>query len=388
MTKPSDFPRDLRFRDPTTKPFRDDDGIYHVFSFDHVMRVLRNREQLFTRDPTPRLPASAPIHMASHFMWVVEPFDLDGSDGRHTALRKVVEPWFKTRAVRTMEPIVRRIAVDLIDEIASRPERRANLARDLCSRMSMQVICALTGIELEREQWMRQMLDDFNTSRWDDRPPQWQVQAYFWRMVSRRLARPGDELLDVLVAAWRDAAITDDELLGYLYGFIAAGTDTTGTSLVNALAFLDEFELLEYAGGIVEDAPALARLVDEILRFGTPFPMKMLSVLRDTEFDGLEVPAGSVLAIWLSAANRDEAINAGADQSSPDEFDPGRSPNRHLALGWGRHHCLGAELAKLETRVLLQEALTRLPGLALDREAPFVRLAGIVDTVTEAHFTY
>ena len=388
MAKPSDFPRNPRFRDPTTKPFRDDAGIYHVFSFEHVMRVLQNREQLFTRDPAPRLPSSAPIHMASHFMWVVEPFDPDGGQGRHVALRKVVEPWFKTRAVRTMEPVVRRIAVDLIEGIAARPARRANLARDLCSRMSMQVICALTGIELEREQWMREQLDEFNTSRWDDRPPQWEVQAYFWRMVSQRLARPGDELLDVLIAAWKEAEISDDELLGYLYGFIAAGTDTTGTSLINALALLDEFDLLEYATGILDDTPAMTRLVDEILRFGTPFPMKMLSVLRDTEFGELAVPAGSVIAIWLSAANRDEAVNAGIDQSSPDEFDPGRSPNRHLALGWGRHHCLGAELAKLETRVLLQEALRRLPDLALDRSAPFVRVAGIVDTVTEAHFSF
>ena len=92
--------------------------------------------------------------------------------------------------------------------------------------------------------------------------------------------------------------------------------------------------------------------------------------------------------MWFSSANRDEAVNAGQPQAHPDVFDPERWPNRHIALGFGTHYCLGAELARLETKILLEEALTRLPGLEMDTTKPFRRIAGIVDAVTEAHFTF
>ena len=105
-------------------------------------------------------------------------------------------------------------------------------------------------------------------------------------------------------------------------------------------------------------------------------------------FYELNIPAESVLAIWFAAANRDVAVNGGKEQSDPKIFDPTRSPNRHLGFGWGVHHCLGAELARLETTTLLKEALTRLPGLQMNPSQPFVRNPGIVDIVTEAHFTF
>jgi cytochrome P450 len=386
--KPSDFPRDLKFRDPNTNAFRDERGEYHVLSYADVMRVLLNRERAFSRDPSPWLPAGH-HHMALDFMWAVEPFTLAGEEGRHEALRAVVEPWFRTRAVRTMEPVIRELTVQLIDEIVAQGPGELNLARDLAYRLSMRVICRLTGLELEREQWLREKLDEFSQSKsYEELPLQWDAQAYFWQMVSRRLAHPQDELLDVLVNAWQDGRIDDAELLGYIYGFVAAGTDTTGTSFVNAFTLLAEFELLDYARTMSNDEEALRKLVEEILRFGTPFPTKPLFVVKDSQFGSLTVPQGSVLHVWFSAANRDEAVNGGVEQSPPNTFDPGRSPNRHVALGWAKHFCLGADLSRLETRILLQEGLRRLPGLTMDTEKPFSRYAGIVDGVTEAYFRY
>src|SRR6476646_8812537 len=93
--KPSDFPRDAKFRDPRTPPFRDESGAYHVFGYADVMRVLLNRDDAFSRDPAPWLP-EGPHHIALDFMWAVEPFTLDGDGGRHDALRGVVEPWSRT----------------------------------------------------------------------------------------------------------------------------------------------------------------------------------------------------------------------------------------------------------------------------------------------------
>jgi len=386
--KPSDFPRDARFRDPRTPPFRDEDGDYHVFSYADVMRVLLNRESAFSRDPSPWLPRG-PHHMALDFMCAVEPFTLEGKPGRHDTLRGVVEPWFRTRAVRTMDPVIRRLTTELLDEIVASGRGELNLAQELAYPLSMRVICTLTGIELDRERWMRARLDEFaQAGSYAELPEQWDVQAYFWQMVAKRLAHPQDELLDVLVAAWRNDKIDDAELLGYVYGFVTAGSDTTGTSFVNAFSLLAEFDELDYTHRVLDDEEAMRRIVEEVLRFGTPFPTKPLFVLADAQFGDLTVPQGSVLHVWFAAANRDEAVGSGVEQSSPDEFDPRRWPNRHLALGWGKHFCLGGDLSRLETRILLQEALRRLPDLELATDRPFVRFAGIVDGVTEAHFRF
>ena len=376
------------FRDPTTAPFRDEDGVHHVFSYEDVMRVLVNRESAFSRDPAPWLPGTGPVHMAMDFMWMIEPFTLDGEAGRHDVLRKVVEPWFKTRAVTTMEPIIRELTIEMINDVVSKGTGAVNMATELSSRLSMRVICRMTGIDLEREDWLRDKLDEFNQSTWSTMPPQWDVQVFFWQMIAKRLSEPRDELLDVIIEAWKAKTIDDDELVGYIYGFLAAGTDTTGASLAMTFPLLAEFEQLEYARSVLGDENGLANLVEEILRFATAFPMKPLYVRKAQQFGDLEVPAEGVLAIWFTAANRDEAVNGGVAQSDLSVFDPRRSPNKHFALGWAKHHCLGAGLARLETRILVEEALPRLPGLRMDESKPFNRYAGLVDSVTDAHFVF
>ena len=108
----------------------------------------------------------------------------------------------------------------------------------------------------------------------------------------------------------------------------------------------------------------MRRIVEEVLRFGTPFPTKPLFVLADAQFGDLTVPQGSVLHVWFAAANRDEAVDAGVEQSSPESSTRAAGRTATSALGWGKHFCLGGDLSRLETRILLQEALRRLPGLS------------------------
>ena len=112
-------------------------------------------------------------------------------------------------------------------------------------------------------------------------PPQWDVQVYFWQMIAKRLTEPRDELLDVILDAWKAGhESTMTSWSDIIYGFLAAGTDTTGASLAMTFSLLAEFEQLEYAqSAIVDDAAAMHNLVEEILRFATAFPMKPLYVL-------------------------------------------------------------------------------------------------------------
>jgi cytochrome P450 len=388
VTKPSDFPRDEKFRDPETPPFRDADGNYHVFSYADVMRVLLNREEAFSRDPAPWLPPGV-RHMGLDFMWVYEPFMIDGKEARHDELRGFVEPWFRTREVRRLDEFIRGQTVDLINEIVRDGNGEFNLAAELAYRLSLRVICSLLGFDTEQEPWLREKLNEFNQApSYDKLPRQFDVEAFLWEMVAERIVHPRDEMLDAIIDAWKQERITGRDLLGYIFGMIAAGTDTTGATLVNAFSLLAEFGKLDEVRVMGGDVDAMRRVVEEILRFGSAFPTKPLLVLKDSTFGELTVPKGTVLYVWYAAANRDQAVNGGAQQSSPALFDIARSPNRHVGLGWGRHFCLGGDLARLETRILLEEALRRLPGLALDETKPFECFAGIVDGVTEAHFRY
>ena len=382
--RPSDFVRDPKFHSAETPPFLDESGCYNFFSYSDVMEVLANREQAFSRRP----PSLVGGHMTYGFMWTFEPFSVNGEEVRHDILRKTVEPWFRLRSVKTMTPKVEQITIDLINEVVSRGTGRVNAATDLSSRLSMRVICALTGIDVGHEGWMREKLNEFTSASYADLPSQFDLEAFFWKLVAKRLTDPGDELLDIIVAAWRQGSITDHELIGFIFGFVAAGTDTTGASLANALSYLAEFDCLDYTRSALNDDEAVRRIVEEIIRFGTPFPQETQHVLKDTHVGGVSIPAGSMVTIWFAAANRDEQVNGGEAQPHPNVFDPTRSPNRHLGFGWGVHHCLGANLARLETATLLREGLTRLPGLQMDASKPFVRNPGIVDMVTDAHFTF
>jgi len=277
---PSAFPRDERFRDPRTPPFRDERGVYHVFSHADVMRVLLNADRQFSMDITRLLPDDH--HMRRDFMWYTEPFAFDGVPGKHDVLRGVVEPWFRTRAVRTMEPVIRELARELIDEIVEQGTGQFNLASALAYRLSMRVICRLIGIPLEREEWLRKKEDEYlQAASFSDSPRQWDLEAYYWSLVAKRLAHPEDELLDVLVRAWKDGTLSDRELLGFVSGFVTAGTDTTGTSIVNGFARLAEFGYLDHVRDSVDDPDAMRRIVDEILRFGPAFPALPVVVIDD-----------------------------------------------------------------------------------------------------------
>jgi len=384
--RPSDFPRDEKFRDPRTPPFRDDRGIYHVFSYADVLTALRDSGSTFSRDPSGWLPPG-PHAPTLDFMWLTEPITPDGRPGRHTALRAAAEPWLRTRAIREMEGVVQETAERLVTGVIEEGRGEFNLA-EVAQRFSLRVICQLVGIELERETWIREKVDEHMRSTFSDMPVQWDLQSYFWQMVARRLARPRDELLDVLIRAWQDGALSDAELLGYLNGLVMAGTDSTAASMVNTLALSAEFGFLDYARDVLDDDDALRDLIEEAVRFGAPFPAKPISVLRDCRLGGLDIPAGSTLYLWYAAANRDEAVNGGVQQADPRTFDPRRRPNMHLGFGRGRHYCLGADLSRLEGRALVRELSTRLPDLKMSETRPFLRHAGITDWASDAWFTY
>jgi cytochrome P450 len=195
-----------------------------------------------------------------------------------------------------------------------------------------------------------------------------------------------DGLVDELIAAQargyqiEGRPMTDRDLVGYVAMMLSAGVDTTSAGIGNALLFLTEYG---HWAELAADPALIPNAVEETLRWYPSFPGVRRLTIADTELGGQRVRPGQWATGWLTAANRDPATFP-----DPDRFDIRRRPNRQLSFGYGLHLCLGAALARLEMRILLEEATRRLPGLRRDPDAPIARRYWLLDNLTEAHFTF
>ncbi|WP_221568657.1 cytochrome P450 [Alkalihalobacillus sp. TS-13] len=389
--KPSDFPRDLRFRTPGQAFI--ENGVAHLRSYTDVQRAMMDdKENEFSQDRSFWAPKDQRVHLVFHFMWSTGRKKADGTPGRHDMLRSIIEPWFRLKAVKTMESKVQENTRALIRAIIEKGTGEFNLATELAYRLSIRTICSLVGLPMEREEWMRKHLEAFaQTPSFEqvNREPQ-EIEDYFWEVILDREQHPQDELLDVLIVAWKEKKITDLELLGYIWGSFSAGTDSTGVNITNFFCLLAEFGLLDESRARLDDADWFHKAGEEVLRFCTSFAAAPSLAIKDVVLDsGLTIPAMTPINLWLSAANRDEMINGGnTNASHPDVFDISRSPNHHLTFGSGIHYCIGAQLARLEMRIALQTALRYLPDLEFDDTKPFDRYAGLADGVRQAFFSF
>src|SRR6185503_13344509 len=164
---------------------------------------------------------------------------------------------------------------------------------------------------------------------------------------------PGDDMLSVVIHAElpgeEPPSLTDGELLLFFHLLFVAGSETTRKAIAGGLqALLDTGEWQHLA----REPERIAVAVEEIVRWTTPSVYKRRTLARDTELAGHRLRAGDKLSFWEMSANRDEAVFA-----HPFQFDIGRDPNPHLGFGQGVHYCLGANLARLEIRVMFEELL-------------------------------
>lgn len=189
-----------------------------------------------------------------------------------------------------------------------------------------------------------------------------EVVAYFEKITAARRASPTDDLASVLVHAEIDGKpIAANALNGYYLVTATAGHDTTSSSTSTAMwALATQPGLLQR---LQADASLLPAFIDEAIRWATPVKTFMRSVASDVELGGRQLKAGDWLMLCYASANRDEAVFADAFT-----FNIDRTPNKHLAFGYGPHLCLGQHLAKMEMRILFEELLPRLKSLSLAGE--------------------
>ncbi len=358
---PHEVFRRLRAESPVCfLPEPDGPGYWGVFGYEDVFEVSRH-PQTFGSHPS---------------TFIRDNPDGDGGAGelmlnqdppRHTQLRKLVNKGFTPRQINALEPRIREMVVRILDDAAARGS--FDLVTDVAVEVPLQVIAELVGVPTKERHtvfaWTETMmsLDDpeVGATIEDAHQAMSEMFAYADRLAAERADGDGSDLLSVLLRAEVDGArlsAMDVDLFFML--LMNAGSETTRNLITGGTLAL--FEHPEERARLAGDPVLLPTAIEEMLRWVTPVMHFRRTARTDTELGGQQIREGDKVVMWYSSANRDESHFSDADR-----FDVGRTPNEHVAFGaGGPHFCLGASLARLEARVMFEELLARMPGLAPD----------------------
>lgn len=289
----------------------------------------------------------------------------------HLARRAINRARFTPAAVRRYEDHVRTVASELIEAV--RPAGRCDLVRDLAMPLPMRVIGRM--MDLPDSDYERLLhWSDLIATGLLNMPPGFEsdVRAaaeafaeYIEGVFAARAAAPGDDLLSaILTARVLDRLLGAKDRMHEALLLLVGGDETTRHVLSGGvLALLEDRRHWDTLRVAPERIP---RAVEEMLRWVTPVKSIARTALADVELGGQRIGRSDKVITLFESGNRDAAVF-----EHPDVFDIDREPNRHLSFGgYGRHHCLGAHLARLEIRVMLEELLVRLPALARADAAP------------------
>jgi len=300
----------------------------------------------------------------------------------HTRMRNLVNLAFTPRAVERIRPHIREITDELLAAIDD--PYRFDIVAGLAVPLPMIVIAEMLGVPVaERERFKAWSSDIAGTLGAVFQPPEVIERAqrssieladYFRDQIDARRRQPRDDLLTALLQAEQQGdLLSEDELLATCILLLVAGNETTTNLIANGMLALIRHP--EERRRLQGDPKLIASAVEELLRYDGPAQMTSRVVLEDTELRGRRFEKGQIVLPVLGAANRDPE-----QFPDPDRLDLGRQNNRHLALGYGIHYCLGAPLAVAEAQVAISALLARLPEPELAGEpkwAPSFILRGL-----------
>jgi cytochrome P450 len=295
----------------------------------------------------------------------------------HPKYRVMTQSWFLPQNIRKLEERIRTIARQHVDHMASLGGR-CDFVGEIALYYPLRVIMEILGVPPEDEPRMLRLTQelfgaqdpDLNRTRAQAMEGPEALAAiqgvitdffmYFKTITDDRKASPREDLASVIANGRLDGQpINDFEAMSYYVIVATAGHDTTSSSTAGAI-----WGLCENPGELAKlkaDPSLIPGLVDEAIRWTTPVKHFMRSATADTEVGGRRIARGDWLWLAYPSGNRDEAVF-----DDPDKFRVDRSPNKHLAFGYGAHLCLGQHLAKMEMRILFEELLPRLTSLEFD----------------------
>lgn len=292
----------------------------------------------------------------------------------HTRYRKLTEKAFTAHRVKDLEPRIRQIVADLIDDVAMKG--RADGMLDLAGPITARIICEQLGFEYvgaERiARWTKAVLDQIGRMQTredmlENAAVMCDLQNFVRAKIEERRAAPREDMISDLVHARLDDG-SDDPVLSYaeqiatVRGFLIAGNDTTAAAITNLLYVLATQEgLADELYPQVDDDRTMNRVVEEILRLQPPVHGLFRTAMNDVTLSGTTIPKGAQVCILYAAANYDEA-----KFPEPGRLDLQR-PNlgASITFGSGIHRCVGIALARMEIKVAAQEIVRRLKDIRL-----------------------
>ncbi|MDQ1466870.1 MAG: hypothetical protein QOH10_1285 [Actinomycetota bacterium] len=335
------------------------DGMVMISRHDDVMHALRHPDLFSSNMDAIDIGNIRPLI----------PLQIDPPD--HVKFRRLLDPLFAPKEVAKLEPEIRRLVNELIDDFEAAGE--CEFSDQFAIPLPCTVFLALLGLPLEdldlflrfKNAIIRPVGADGDEARAVQRAAGTEIYAYFQKVVDERRAEPRADLISGFIAAEVDGArLTDNDILDICYLFLLAGLDTVTASLTTSVAYLAGHP--DRRDAITADLSLVPAAVEELLRWETIVPAVPRVAMTDIEVSGETVRAGESVMCMLGAANIDPGEFPDADV-----VDLERPGNRHLAFGGGVHRCLGSHLARLEMRVALEELHRRLPDYAVkDGETP------------------
>ena len=283
----------------------------------------------------------------------------------HTKRRRLVGAGFTPRRVADHEPFLRRAVNTLIDNVID--DGRCDIVRDIATPLPMLMIGELMGLPSEDNDKLLHWSDLFATGGEEIRSEvehavvEW--NDYIMTKVHERRGGDGQDLVSLVVnAEWEGQRLSDIDVMFETMLVLVGGDETTRHVISGGVAALLQHP--DQMARLRSDPSLLPTAIEEMLRWSTPVRNMNRTATTDVDVNGMRIREGDRVLLLYPSANRDERVFA-----DPHRFDVGRTPNDHVAFGaYGRHHCLGAPLARLELRIMFEELLRRLDHIELDTD--------------------
>jgi cholest-4-en-3-one 26-monooxygenase len=356
--------------------FYDDPWAAYAWLRDHDPCFWDDKNQLWVvsrHEDVTAVSRSTDLYCSKHGVRpkVAAPMSLISMDEpEHTRQRRLINKGFTPRQVKRLEPHIRELSEQIIDEIKHRGE--IDFVEDFAIHVPLIVIAELMGLDPSGRQklyeWSDAMMGGDGHTDADDPALLAAAKAfgeyveYLLPIIEDRRNNPREDLISILTGAFDEGALdggeavavrgndglTSDELLMFLCILIVAGNETTRNAITGGLKAFSDFP--DQKARLLDEPELIDLAVDEIVRYVSPVISFCRTVTEDHRFHGKELREGDKVLILYQAANRDERVF-----DEPDEFRIDRDPNPHLGFGIGPHYCLGANLAKLEIKVVFEE---------------------------------
>jgi cytochrome P450 len=291
-------------------------------------------------------------------------------DPRHKAIRRLVTPAFSPRELARLEPDLRSRAGAILEAAGAKGE--CDFLREVAAELPMQATASLMGVPLadrhDLMSWSNATLDhsgrELGQSSDLDLKAAVAMAAYGSELMRSKREKKSDGVLGMVAHGVVDTGdgseepVSEQEQLMFFSLLSTAGSETTRNTIALGVAALvehrDQMRLLWDEPGLAASA------TEEILRWTSTTLYNRRTATRDVELGGMHIEAGDKVTVWWTSANRDESVF-----SEPFRFDLRRDPNPHLAFGYRGHFCLGAALARLEIRIVLEELAARFEDISL-----------------------